>query len=102
MRSVSEMKLIFDQCREEVMGQPSKCHTETLFSNAVTKNIDNALSDFSVDERQKALELLEAGDWEYYHDPHDYDSEPFNEEGLCRHGFDFNTCPCGCDVAGES
>lgn len=84
----------FDECQETACNEGHQ--TDTLFSNAVTAKIDNVLSSLTDEERELALDLLESGHWEYYHDTHNYDEAPFNEDGYCKHGLTWDTCPCGC------
>ena len=85
----------FDKCQESACNEGH--HTEKLFSNSVTAKIDKVLSSLTVEERELALALLsESARWDYYHDSHNYEEAPFNEDGYWKHGLTSNTCPCGC------
>lgn len=84
-------------CLQDILRN-SRGATDVLHSQAFTSEADEYLVTLSDEEREGALSLLndKDGPFPYFHETHDFDQEPFKEDGSCRHGLDWWTCPCGC------
>lgn len=87
----AEVKCRLDQIAREATGQ-----TDVLYSNDFTARADCYLMTLSEERQAVAQQLLESGSYMYFHDEHDWDKEPFDEAGNCRHGLNWWTCSAGC------
>ena len=90
-QSEIEIRLKLDDILKSSCGQ-----TDTLFSQNFTKRSDNFLETLDDKEEEKAISILNEDKYPYFHDAHDYSTEPFDENGWCKHGLTWETCPCGC------
>lgn len=93
VETIETIKARLDNILDNSRGQ-----TDVLFSQDFTSKTDAYFETLSEENKETALVLLnnEYGPYPYFHETHDFDKEPFDEDGYCRHGLDRDTCPCGC------